>query len=460
MRQNPDEVSAETDPARGATLEALFDAGTFVALDGAQPGARVGWGAVAGRRVFAYAHAGAALTRAESSRIARALALAAQTGSPVVGLLDATGARVDEGLAGLGAYAEVLRELARAQTLQIAVVAGPCVGLAALAPPLADVVLMVEGAGRAMLNAAAAAEAVTGVRCTDDELGGADVHAARTGLAHLTAPSAAACIESARGLLALLPAHRGARAVREATGDSVAREAPSLDAIVARARGRYDVRDVIAAVVDGGGFVELHVRYAPNVVCALARLEGRLVGVVASQPAVLAGCLDAEACTKASRFVALCDRLGVALLTLVDTPGFLPGDDQEHGGIAARAAGLLRAYATATVPRVTVVLRRAYGGAYAALASRLAGADVCLAWPLCEVAVTSADGAVSALYADEIARAEDPAAERAARLDAWRRAHLDPQRAVEAGHVDAVIAPRATRRHLCEAFARFDRDQS
>lgn len=460
MTSNPEAPSADTDAAHRTSLAALFDAGTFVALDGSQPGVRVGWGAVAGRRVFAYAHAGAALTRVESSRIARALALAAQAGAPVVGLLDATGARIDAGLAGLGAYADVLRGLARAETLQIAVVVGPCVGLAALAPPLADVVLMVDGAGRAMLNGAAAAEAVTGVACTDDELGGAAVHAARTGLAHLTAPSAAACIASARALLAWLPARRDARAMRESTGDSVAREAPSLDAIVARTRGRYDVRDVIAAVVDEGGFVELHAPYAPNVVCAFARLDGRLVGIVASQPAVLAGCLDAEACRKASRFVDLCNRLRISVVTLVDTPGFLPGDDQEHGGIAARAAGLLRAYVTATVPRVTVVLRRAYGGAYVALGSRMAGADVCLAWPGCEVAVTSADGAVSALYGDDIARAPDPAAERAARLDAWRRDHLDPQRAVEAGHVDAVIAPRATRRHLGEALALFDRDQS
>ncbi|HEX8105662.1 MAG TPA: carboxyl transferase domain-containing protein [Solirubrobacteraceae bacterium] len=441
-------------------LEALCDPGTLRLIrtgvasrrmgEGARAGDGVlgGAGRVGGRPVLCFAqdpgYAGGSLGEAHADTIVRVLRLAGQAGAPVVGFAASGGARMQEGLAALGGYGRIFAEHVRlaGRVPQISVVAGTSAGGGAYAPALTDVVVMTEESAMFLTGPAVVREAV-GEAVTAAELGGPRVHE-RSGVCQLTVPDAAAGARAARELVGLL-------------GGGLAAPAAPLpgdpgDAVPAAPRRAYDVRSVIERVVDGGALLELSGRWARNVVTGLARLEGRAVGVVANQPRHLGGVLDAAASEKAARFVGLCDAFGVPLVVLVDTPGFLPGVRQETAGVIRHGAGLLRAFAAARVPKLTVVLRKAYGGAAITMNSRDLGADLVLAWPGAEIGVMAASQAVAVAHRRALAAAPDPEAERARLAGAYAGEHLRAAVAARDGFVDELIAPAATRDRLVWAL--------
>jgi methylmalonyl-CoA decarboxylase subunit alpha len=422
-------------------------------------GVVTGWGTVEGRQVFLYAHDfsvfGGSLGEAHAQKIHKVMDLAESVGAPVVGLNDGAGARIQEGVAALAGYGGIFRRNVRASGVipQISVMLGPCAGGASYSPALTDAVFMVSGLAHMFLTGPDVVRSVTGESVTSDELGGAAVHAARTGLATFVHPDEESCLQGVRELLALLPANNRQTPPRLLTDDPPDRRLDALlDIVPADPSRPYDMREVIAEVVDDGDLLELHRDWAPNVLCVLARLGGDTVGIVANQPAVLAGVLDIAASTKAARFVRFCDAFNIPLVSLVDVPGFLPGVDQEHGGIIRHGAKLLYAYCDATVPRVQVILRKAYGGAYIVMDSRSVGCDLSLAWPTNEIAVMGAAGAVNVIHRRTLSAAADPAATRAELAAAYQAELMHPLYAAERGLVDDVIDPRDTRAALCGAL--------
>ncbi|MFB9383036.1 acyl-CoA carboxylase subunit beta [Pseudonocardia petroleophila] len=456
-------------------LDLLFDEGSFVELESMRrhratgfgmedrrpptDGVVTGWGTIDGRAVFAYAHDfrifGGSLGEAHAQKIHKVMDLAEAAGAPLISLNDGAGARIQEGVTALAGYGGIFRRNVHASGTipQISVMLGPCAGGAAYSPALTDFVFMVRDISQMFITGPDVVQAVTGEQISHDALGGADVHGG-TGVATFVYDDEVTCLADVRYLVSMLPAHSDEMPPVAGCADDVERSCDRLlELVPADPAKLYDVCDVIAEVVDDGEFLELHDSWAANVVCALARIDGHVVGIVANQPKVLAGVLDIPASEKAARFVQTCDAFNIPLVTLVDVPGFLPGRDQEHGGIIRHGAKLLYAYCAATVPRVQVILRKAYGGAYIVMDSRSIGCDLSFAWPTNEIAVMGAEGAANVIFRREILAADDPAAARAARTAEYRSELVHPYYAAERGLVDDVIDPRETRTVLARSLA-------
>jgi acetyl-CoA carboxylase carboxyltransferase component len=423
-------------------------------------GVVAGWGAVDGRLVYVFAQDftvfGGTMSEANAKKICQVMDLALQNGAPVVGLNDSGGARIQEGVASLGGYADIFlrNTLASGVVPQISLVMGPCAGGAVYSPAITDFTLMVKNTSHMFVTGPDVIRAVTQEEVTMEDLGGAMTHNARSGVAHFAAEDDADCIQQAKRLLSFLPLHNLEDPPLRATTDPIGRRDASLAEIVpAQANRPYDMKELVRKVVDDGDFLEVHAHFARNIVVGFARLNGRPVGIVGNQPNVLAGVLDIDASVKAARFVRFCDCFNIPLVTFEDVPGFLPGTGQEHGGIIRHGAKLLFAYCEATVPKLTVVVRKAYGGAYDVMSSKHIRGDYNVAWPTAELAVMGAEGAVNVIHREKIARAKDPAAERRALIDEYNAKFANPWAAAALGYLDDVIEPADTRPRLIAALA-------
>ncbi len=475
--EHVDPQSEERQRARGKGLareriELLFDPGTFREIDRyvqhrspeveRRPygdGVITGHGLIHGRRVFAFSQDftvfGGSLGEAFAEKICKVMDLALRYGCPVVGINDSGGARIQEGVVSLAGYADIFQRNVDASGVvpQISLVMGPCAGGAVYSPAITDFILMVRETSHMFITGPDVVKAVTGEEVTMEELGGADAHAERSGVCHLVSESEAACIADARALLAFLPQNNLDPAPWAPSDDPADRHCPELDTLIPDSPNKpYDMLAVVRAIVDDGAFLELQEAYARNIITGFARLNGHPIGIVGNQPGQLAGVLDIASSEKAARFVRTCDAFGIPVVTLVDVPGFLPGTSQEWGGIIRHGAKLLYAYAEATVPKLTVITRKAYGGAYDVMGSKHLRADVNLAWPTAEVAVMGAEGAVDIIHRKELAEAADPAARRAELIVDYRARHANPFTAAERGFVDDVIPPHETRHALCDAL--------
>ncbi|HLO02140.1 MAG TPA: acyl-CoA carboxylase subunit beta [Symbiobacteriaceae bacterium] len=450
-------------------LALLFDTGTFTETDlfvqhrgtelgmtgRAVPaeGVVTGFGQVNGRLVYAFSQdftvMGGSLGEMHAQKIVKLQKLAMKAGAPIVGLQDSGGARIQEGIDALNGYGQIFLQntLASGVIPQLSVIMGPCAGGAVYSPGLTDWVFMVDGTSHMYITGPDVIRAVTGEQTTHDALGGAKAHAGRSGVAHFVAPDEAACIEQVKQLLAYLPANNIDDAPLAAPVAPAINAEALLEIVPENPNKPYDVREVLQAVVDGGSFFEVQADWAKNMVVGFARLQGQTVGIVANQPKFLAGCIDIDASDKAARFIRVCDAFNIPLVTFVDTPGYLPGVAQEHGGIIRHGAKLLYAYCEATVPKLVVVLRKAYGGAYLAMCSQSLGADWTVAWPGAEIAVMGADGAANILFKPG-AEAADPAAARAEWVATYKEKFNTPYIAAARGLVEAVIDPRQTRQYL------------
>ena len=418
-----------------------------------------GYGTIFGRRVFVFSQDftvfGGSLSEVFAEKICKVMDLALKYGCPVIGINDSGGARIQEGVVSLAGYAEIFWRNVQASGVipQISLVMGPCAGVAVYSPAITDFVLMVEGTSYMFITGPDVVKTVTGEEVTFEELGGALAHATRSGVAHLTAPSETAALEDARYLLSFLPQSNKHPTPYDPPSDPEDREAPELDDLVPDEPTRpYDIKRVIEAVVDDGEFLEIQPLFAENIVCGFARLGGYSVGVVGNQPKALAGVLDISSSEKAARFVRTCDAFNIPLVTFVDVPGFLPGTAQEWGGIIRHGAKLLYAYCEATVPKLTVITRKAYGGAYDVMSSKHVRADFNFAWPTAEVAVMGPDGAVNIIFRRELEESDDPDARRAELIAEYRERFANPYTAAERGYVDDVIEPRRTRPVLIDAL--------
>jgi propionyl-CoA carboxylase beta chain len=419
-----------------------------------------GHGRVDGRPVYVFAQDftvfGGSLSETNARKICKVMDLAMRNGAPVIGLNDSGGARIQEGVASLGGYADIFlrNTLASGVVPQISAILGPCAGGAVYSPAITDFNVMVKETSYMFVTGPEVIRTVTHEEVTKEELGGALTHNARSGVAHFAVDDDRACINLIRELLGFLPSNNVEEAPRVASDDPPEREAPELDTLIPVEPNKpYDMKRLIAAVVDDGRFLEVHAHFAGNLVVGFARLAGRSVGIVANQPAVLAGCLDIDASVKGARFVRFCDAFNIPLVVFEDVPGFLPGTAQEFGGIIRHGAKLLYAFAEATVPKLTVITRKAYGGAYCVMASKHIRTDLNLAYPTAEIAVMGPEGAVNVLYRRELSEAADPAALRAERVAEFRERFANPYVASNLGFVDEVIEPRLTRRRLIEGLA-------
>ncbi len=460
-------------------IDLFFDPGTFREIDklvthrcrdfGMEkqlvPGDGVvaGYGEVDGRLVYAFAQDftvfGGSLSETNAAKIVKIMDLAMKNGAPMVGLNDSGGARIQEGVASLAGYADIFlrNTLASGVIPQLSAIMGPCAGGAVYSPAITDFTVMVEGTSYMFVTGPDVIRTVTHEEVTKDELGGAMTHNAKSGAAHFAVPTDKDCLVLLRLLLGYLPGNNLDDPPRVETADPVDREDPALDTLVpASPNQAYDMLDLIRAVGDDGDFLEVHRHFAPNIVVGFARFGGQPVGVVANQPAHLAGALDIDAAIKGARFVRFCDAFNLPLVTFEDVPGFLPGTVQEYGGIIKHGAKLLYAFAEATVPKVTVVARKAYGGAYCVMASKHIRTDVNLAWPTAEVAVMGPEGAVNILYKRELDAAEDPDALRASRVQEFRDKLANPFIAAGRGFIDEVIPPRTTRPRIIAALRSLD----
>ncbi|HLK43946.1 MAG TPA: acyl-CoA carboxylase subunit beta, partial [Thermoleophilia bacterium] len=388
-------------------------------------------------------------------KIHKVMDLATSLGVPMIGINDGGGARLQEGVVSLHAYGGIFFRNVQASGVipQISLIVGPCAGGAVYSPAMTDFVMMVEETSHMFITGPEVVKTVTGEEVSFEELGGAATHAGRSGVAHFTAPDERSLIEDCRYLLSFLPASNGETPPWEPPSDPADREDAELDTLIPDESTRpYDMHDVIRRVVDDGEFLEVQARWAENLICGFARLGGFPVGVVANQPRALAGVLDIDSSVKGGRFVRTCDAFGIPLVTFVDVPGFLPGTAQEWGGIIRHGAKLLYAYCEATVPKLAVITRKAYGGAYDVMSSKHVGADFNFAWPTAEVAVMGPDGAVNIVFRKELEAADDPVARRAELVEEYRERFANPFTAAERGYVDDVIAPRRTRPVLITAL--------
>jgi propionyl-CoA carboxylase beta chain len=426
-------------------------------------GVVTGSGRVNGRLVYAFAQDftvfGGSLSETNAAKIVKIMDLALKMGAPIVGLNDSGGARIQEGVLSLGGYADIFlrNTLASGVVPQISAIMGPCAGGAVYSPAITDFTVMVKGTSYMFVTGPDVIRTVTHEDVSKEELGGAMTHHEKSGVAHFAADGDEAAILLIRDLLSYLPGNNVDDPPRRETSDPSDREVDALDHIVpASAHQPYDMLDVIRGVVDDGDLLEVHESFARNIVVGFARLGGQSVGIVANQPAHLAGTLDIDASVKAARFVRFCDAFNIPLVTFEDVPGFLPGTVQEWGGIIRHGAKLLYAFAEATVPKLTVITRKAYGGAYCVMSSKHIRSDVNFAWPSAEIAVMGAEGAVNILYKREIEGAGDVAAARAARVAEYREKFANPYIAAQRGFIDEVIAPRQTRRKLITALASLD----
>jgi propionyl-CoA carboxylase beta subunit len=422
-------------------------------------GVVTGYGTVHGRTVFLFAQDftvfGGSLAEAHARKICKIMDLAMKAGAPIVGLNDSGGARIQEGVVSLAGYAEIFlrNTLASGVVPQLSAILGPCAGGAVYSPAITDFVFMVESSSYMFITGPDVIRTVTHEEVTKEELGGAAAHV-RSGVAHRAFADEPSCLEALRTLLSFLPQNNREDPPRLPTRDRADRADPALDELVPAEPSRpYDMRSLLARVVDDGALFEIQPDHARNIIVAFARLDGRPVGIVANQPAHLAGCLDIDASVKAARFVRFCDCFNLPLVTFVDVPGFLPGTAQEWGGIIRHGAKLLYAFAEATVPKLTVITRKAYGGAYDVMSSKHIRGDLSFAFPSAEIAVMGPEGAVNIVYREELAKAADPEAERARYVAEYREKLANPYTAASLGYVDEVIRPRETRGKLCRALA-------
>ncbi len=456
-------------------LDLLLDPGTFQELDAfAQhrttdfglaeqkylgDGVVTGYGKIDGRLVYVFSQDftvfGGSLSEAHAEKICKIMDHAMKNGAPVIGLNDSGGARIQEGVVSLGAYADIFlrNTLASGVIPQISAIMGPCAGGAVYSPAITDFIFMVEGTSHMFVTGPNVVKTVTHEDVTFDELGGAMVHNSISGVAQFLAPSEAQLLQSVRTLLGYLPSNNLDDAPFVETNDPVSRADEALDSVIPDNPNKpYDMKEILHRVVDAGVFFEVQEHWARNILVGFARLGGRAVGIVAQQPAVLAGVLDINSSDKAARFVRFCDAFNIPIVTFVDVPGFLPGVGQEHGGIIRHGAKLLYAYCEATVPKVTVITRKAYGGAYDVMSSKHVRGDINYAWPTAEIAVMGVDGAVNIIFKDEIERAANPEAKRAELVDSYQEKFANPYVAAERGYVDEVIEPRHTREKLIVAL--------
>jgi propionyl-CoA carboxylase beta chain len=457
-------------------LEKLLDPGSFVELDRyvrhrnphfgmmeRRPwgdAVVTGYGTVFGRKVFVFSQDftvfGGTLSEVFAEKICKVMDLALKYGCPLIGINDSGGARIQEGVVSLGGYAEIFWRNVQASGVvpQISLVMGPCAGGAVYSPAMTDFVLMVKESSYMFITGPEVVKTVTGEEVTFEELGGASTHASKSGVAHFTADDEEACLEDARYLLSFLPQNNVDPPPHFPPSDPPDREDPELDAIVPdEATKPYDMRAIVERVVDDGDFLEVHQLWAESIVCGFARLGGHPVGIVGNNPRALAGTLDIDSSVKGARFVRTCDAFNIPLVTFVDVPGFLPGTAQEWGGIIRHGAKLLYAYCEATVPKIALITRKAYGGAYDVMSSKHIRADFNFAWPTAEVAVMGPEGAVNIVFRKELEEAEDPEARRAELIADYKAQFANPYTAAERGYVDDVIEPRRTRAVLCDALA-------
>lgn len=456
-------------------VELLLDKGSFREIDAfvehretnfdmdkkRYPGDSVitGWGTIDGRLVYIFSQDftvfGGSLSQVHAQKVCKIMDMALKNGAPVIGINDSGGARIQEGVDSLGGYADIFlrNTLASGVVPQISAIMGPCAGGAVYSPALTDFIFMVKDTSHMFITGPDVVKTVTGEEVTFEELGGAMTHNSKSGVAHMAANSEADCLYLIRELFSYLPSNNMEDAPYKATRDDALRTESALDNLVPENPNKpYDIKDVIHYVVDDRVFFEIQEHYAQNVVVGFARLGGQAVGIVANQPMVLAGVLDINASEKAARFVRFCDCFNIPLVVFEDVPGFLPGLDQEHGGIIRHGAKLLYAFCEATVPKLTVVTRKAYGGAYCVMNSKHIRADLNLAWPTAEIAVMGPDGAVNIIFRRELDEAEDPVARKAELVEEYRERFANPFTAARRGYIDDVIEPRETRPRLINAL--------
>jgi propionyl-CoA carboxylase beta chain len=456
-------------------LDLLLDPGTFVELDKfvthrnadfgmadrriPGDGVVTGYGKVDGRQIFVFAQDftvfGGSLSGAYAQKICKVMDLATRVGAPIVGLNDSGGARIQEGVESLAGYAEIFlrNTLASGVVPQLSLILGPCAGGAVYSPAITDFILMVKDTSYMFITGPEVIKTVTHEEVSKEDLGGALAHNQKSGVAHFAAENEQSCLLMARELLSYLPSNNAEDPPVVPAEDDPFRAEDALRTLVPPNPNKpYDIKEVVRAVVDQRHFFEVQEHFAQNIVVGFARIAGRSVGVVANQPAVLAGCLDIAASVKGARFVRFCDCFNIPLVTFVDVPGFLPGTAQEWGGIITHGAKLLYAFAEATVPKVTVITRKAYGGAYDVMASKHIRADINYAWPTAEIAVMGPDGAVSIIFRNELQKAPDAAAERARLVSEYREKFANPFKAAELGYIDEVIRPEQTREKLVRAL--------
>jgi acetyl-CoA carboxylase carboxyltransferase component len=422
-------------------------------------GVVTGHGRIDGRLVYLFAQDftvfGGALGLAYANKICKVMDMAMKAGAPVIGLNDSGGARIQEGVDSLAGYAEIFfrNVMASGVVPQISVILGPCAGGAVYSPAITDFVVMVKGGSHMFITGPQVIETVTGEKVSFEDLGGAMAHGSRSGVCHLAEADEASALQAVRDLLSYMPSNNLQDPPFVASDDPQDRIEASLDAIVPEDPQKpYDMKKVIEAVVDHGEFLEIHPFWAQNILVGFARLGGSPVGIVANQPAVLAGCLDIDASIKGARFVRFCDAFNIPLVVLEDVPGFLPGTAQEYGGIIRNGAKLIYAFCEASVPKLTVITRKAYGGAYCVMASKHIRADFNFAWPTAEIAVMGSEGAVNIVFRKELAQATDKGAAFAELVHNYRERFANPYYAAERGYIDDVIRPAETRARLCEAL--------
>jgi propionyl-CoA carboxylase beta chain len=454
----------------------LLDPGSFVEMDRfkthrcadfgmedkkfAGDGVVTGYGTIDGRQVFVFSQDftvfGGSLSGAFAEKVCKVMDHAMKTGCPVIGLNDSGGARIQEGVVSLAGYADIFQRNVMSSGVipQISVILGPCAGGAVYSPAMTDFILMSKSSGYMFITGPDVIKTVTHEEVTKDELGGADTHTQRSGVAHLEGEDDRATLDMVRELLSFLPSNNLDDPPFVATDDDPERRDPKLNELVPDNPNKpYDMHDVIRTVIDEGYFFEIQPGYARNIITGFARLGGHSVGIVANQPAFLAGCLDIDASVKAGRFVRFCDSFNIPIITFVDVPGFLPGTAQEFGGIIRHGAKLLYAYCEATVPKITLITRKAYGGAYVVMSSKHIRGDVNLAYPTAEIAVMGPDGAVNIIFRNELDKAKDAAAEKDRLVDDYRRTFANPFKAAELGYIDEVVMPADTRPRLIGALA-------
>lgn len=418
-------------------------------------GVITGHGTIDGREVFVFSQdftvVGGSLGEAHSQKICKVMDLAVKVGKPIIGLNDSGGARIQEGVDALAAYGEIFHRNVRASGVvpQISCIMGPCAGGAVYSPALTDFIFMSEPASYMFVTGPNVVRTVIHQEITSAELGGAQVHERKSGVAHFTAPNDVLCLREIRRLFGYLPSNNRQRAPMLDLHDPADRNDPALDYLVPdNPNQTYDMNILIHSMLDGAEFMEVQAGFARNMICGFGRLGGQAVGLVANQPAVLAGVLDSDASTKAARFVRFCDAFNIPLVSLVDVPGFMPGPDQEHGGIIRHGAKLLYAFIEATVPRISVIVRKSYGGAYLVMNSKHIHCDVNYAWPTAEIAVMGPKGAAEVIYRKEIQAAANPDAVLGQRMDDYRRRFANPFLAAKRGYIDDVVFPRDTRHRL------------
>ncbi|MDR5659118.1 carboxyl transferase domain-containing protein [Serpentinicella sp. ANB-PHB4] len=456
-------------------ISLLFDEGTFVELDiyiknpkvglnnnnevYSGEGVITGYGLVDGRLVYAYAQEHTVMEGAvgevQTKKIARIQQMALKMGAPIVALKDSSGAKIEEGIDALAGYAEILKHTTRLSGVvpQISAVMGSCAGVAGYVPALTDFIFMIEEISQMFITGPSRIESVTGEQVSMEALGGAMIHNRKSGVAHFITKTEEECIKEIRKLLNLLPSNNMDSGPITSTGDIINRTNLELEEIISNDTSKnYDMKVIAHSISDDGYFFEVQKHYAQNIIIAFIKMNGQTVGLIGSQPMVLEGALDINALNKAARFIRFCNSFNIPILTIVDSPGFLPDIRQEYGGVIRHGAKLIYAYAEATVPKVTLITKRAYGGGYLAMGNKNLGADLVFAWPTAEIAIMDPEAAANIIYKNEIAHAEDPKDDRVAKIEQYKKEVATPYKAAEMGYVDDVIEPSATRPRIIDAL--------